>query len=55
MPLQLFSKLEHKDNQKLLKLEYSIDVMRRSACLVINPVTVYSVGVLLNCMTVGQA
>ena len=30
-------------------------VMRQSACLVLNPITVYSYGFLFNCTTVGQA
>ena len=34
---------------------YTIDVMRQCACLVINPITVYSFGFLFNCTTVGQA
>ena len=31
-----------------------MDVMRQSACLVLNPITVYNYGFLFNCMTVGQ-
>ena len=34
---------------------YNLDVMRQSACLVLNPITVYDYGFLLNCTTVGQA
>ena len=34
---------------------YNLDVMRQSACLVLNPSTVYSNGFLFNCTTVGQA
>ena len=34
---------------------YNMDNMRQSACQVVNPITVYSCGVLFNCMTVGQA
>ena len=34
---------------------YSLDVMRQSACLVLNPITVNSYGFLFNCTTVGQA
>ena len=30
-------------------------IMRHSACLVLNPITVYSYGFLFNCTTVGQA
>ena len=34
---------------------YNLDIMRQSACLVVNPITVYSYGFLFNYMTVGQA
>ena len=34
---------------------YNMDIMWQSAILVVNPITVYSYGVLFNCMTVGQA
>ena len=33
----------------------NLDIMRQSACLVLNPITVYSYGFLFNCTTVGQA
>ena len=33
---------------------YNLDIMRQSACLVLNPITVYSYGFLFNCTTVGQ-
>ena len=32
-----------------------MDIMRQSACLVVNPITVDSYGFLFNCTTVGQA
>ena len=32
-----------------------LDIMRQSACLVLNPITVYSYGFLFNCTTVVQA
>ena len=38
-----------------LKVGYNLGVMRQSACLVSNPITVYSYGFLFNCTTVGQA
>ena len=45
--------------KKIIKLYkrvgYNMDVMRQSACLVVNPITVYSYGFLFNCMTVDQA
>ena len=34
---------------------YNLDILRQSACLVLNPITVYSYGFLFNCTTVGQA
>ena len=34
---------------------YNLDIMRQSACLVLNPITVYSYDFLFNCTTVGQA
>ena len=37
------------------RLGYNLDVMRQSACLVLNPIMVYSYGFLFNCTTVGQA
>ena len=36
-------------------LGYILDIMRQSACLVLNPITVYSYGFLFHCKTVGQA
>ena len=44
-------------NLKILlsNVGYNLDVTRPSACLVLNPTTVYSYGFLFNCMTVGQA
>ena len=33
----------------------NLDTMRQSACLVLNPITVYSYGFLFNCTTMGQA
>ena len=40
--------------KRYIKVGYSLDVMRQSACLVLNPITVYSYGFLFNCTTVGQ-
>ena len=37
------------------RARYSMDIMRQSACLVVNPITVDSYGFLSNCKTVGQA
>ena len=45
--------------KKILKrytqVKYNLDIMRQSACLVLNLITVYSYGFLFNCTTVGQA
>ena len=37
------------------KIGYSMDIMRPSVCLVVNPMTVYSYDFRFNCMTVDQA
>ena len=36
------------------RMGYSMDIMRQSACLVVNSITVNSYGFLFNCTTVGQ-
>ena len=41
--------------KRYIKVGYILDGMRQSACLVLNPITVYSYGFLFNCTTVGQA
>ena len=41
--------------KRYIKVGYDLDVTRRSACLILNPITVYSYGFLFNCTTVGQA
>ena len=38
-----------------IRIGYNSDIMRQSACLVLNPITVYSYCFLFNCTTVGQA
>ena len=40
---------------RYLRVGYNLDIMRQSACLVLNPITVYSYGLLFNCTMVGQA
>ena len=40
--------------KRYIRVGYNLDIMRQSACLVLNPVTVYSYGSLFNCTTVGQ-
>ena len=37
-----------------IKFGYNLDVMRQSACLVVNSIRVSSYGFLFNCTTVGQ-
>ena len=37
------------------KFGYSIDILRQAACLIINPIQVYSFAYLFNCTTVGRA
>ena len=41
--------------KRYIRVGYNLDIMRQSACLVLNPITVYTYGFLFNCMTVGQA
>ena len=41
--------------KRYIRVGYYLDVMRQSACLILNPITVYSYGFLFNCETVGQA
>ena len=38
-----------------IKGGYNLEVMRQSACLDLNPITVYSYGFFFNCTMVGQA
>ena len=41
--------------KRYIRVGYNLVIMRQSACLVLNPITVYSYGFLFNCTTVGQA
>ena len=41
--------------KRYIRVGYNLDIIRQSACLVLNPITVYSYGFLFNCTTVGQA
>ena len=41
--------------KRYIRVGYNLDIMRQSACLVLNPITGYSYGFLFNCTTVGQA
>ena len=36
------------------KIDYNINVMRQTACLVVNPIKDNSFAYLFNCMTVGR-
>ena len=38
-----------------IRVGYNLDIMRQSACLVLNQITVYSYGFLFSCTLVGQA
>ena len=37
------------------KIDYNIDVLRQTACFVVNPIKVDSFAYLFNCTTVGRA
>ena len=41
--------------KRYIRVGYNLDIMRQSACLVLNSITVYSYGFLFNCTMVGQA
>ena len=41
--------------KRYIRVGYNLDIMRQSACLVLNPIMVYSYVFLFNCTTVGQA
>ena len=44
-----------KISKRYIKVGYNLDVMRQSACLVLNPITVSSYGFLFNCTMVDLA
>ena len=46
-----FSDQFNKIFKPYIKVGYNLDIMRQSACLVLNPIMVYSYGFLFNCMT----
>ena len=50
-----FSDQFKKIAQRYIRVGYNLDIMRQSACLVLNPIMVYSYGFLCNCTAVGQA
>ena len=41
--------------KRYIRVGYNLDIMQQSACLVLNPITVYRHGFLFNCTKVGQA
>ena len=41
--------------KRYITVGYNLNIMRQSACLVLDSITVYSYGFLFNCTTVGQA
>ena len=41
--------------RKIRRIGYNLNVMRQSACLVFNPITVDSYAAFLNCTPVGRA
>ena len=41
--------------KRYIRVGYNLDIMRQSACLVLNLITVYSYGFPFNCTTVSQA
>ena len=43
------------NKKRYKKVGYNMGIMRQSACLVVNPITVYSYGIFFNCMAVSQA
>ena len=51
----VFSYLFKKIILRYKKICYNIDVLRQTACLVVNPVKVNSFAYLFNCTTVGRA
>ena len=51
----IFSDHFKKIVKRYIRVGYNLDIKRQSACLVLNPITVYSYSFLFNCTTVGQA
>ena len=51
-------KTEFSDKKIIMRYKrigYNVDVMRQSACLVVNPITVKNFAALFNCMPVGRS
>ena len=56
---QIVEKRNYSDQFKMIikrhiKVGYNLDAMQQSACLVLNPIMVYTYGFLFNCTTMGQ-
>ena len=56
----MFSRADFSDQLRKViirykRIKYNIDVMRQSACLVINPITVDNLASFFNCTLVGRA
>ena len=45
----------HKKIKRYKTVEYYMDIMCQSVCLVMTPITVYSYGFHYDCMVMGQA
>ena len=41
--------------KRYIRVGFNLDIMRQSACLVLNPITVYRYGFFFTCTTMGQA
>ena len=56
----MFSRADFSDQLRKViirykRIKYNIDVMRQSACLVINPITIDNLASFFNCTLVGRA
>ena len=50
-----FSDQFRKNIMRYKRIGYNLNVMRQSACLVINPITVYGYAAFFSCMPVDRA
>ena len=53
--IELLESLVLVTNKRYIRVGYNMDIMRHSACLVVNPIPVYSYGFLFIYTTMGQA
>ena len=51
---KIVAEAEFSDQLRYKRIGYNVDVMRHSACLVVNPITVNNFAVLFNCMPLGR-